>query len=200
MAAMVVVCAALAQPVAAQGEAGARDGFEIGDRLVAGAGEVRGGFREITWDDLIPPDWLPEDLFAGLFDDADLDALDDYDPRAIEIMDKIREVWDAAPVVEHMDGQRIRIPGFVVPLEGDAGEIHEFLLVPYFGACIHVPPPPANQLIHVLPDAAIPARWNMAPVWVSGVLTVARYDSELGSAGYQLRAVEVEEYREPLPR
>lgn len=197
---VVVLCAALALPVAAPAETAARDGFEIGDRLVAGAGEERGGFREITWDDLIPPDWLPEDLFAGLFDDADLDALDDYDPRAMEIMEKIREVWDAAPVVERMDGQRIRIPGFVVPLEGDASEIHEFLLVPYFGACIHVPPPPANQLIHVLPDAAIPARWNMAPVWVSGVLTVARYDSELGSAGYQLRAIAVEEYQEPLPR
>lgn len=196
----VALCAALVQPLAAQGEVVARDGFEVGDRLVAGAGEVRGGFREITWDDLIPPDWLPEDLFAGLFDDADLDALDDYDPRAMEIMDKIREVWDAAPVVERMDGQRIRIPGFVVPLEGDAREIHEFLLVPYFGACIHVPPPPANQLIHVLPDAPVPASWNMAPVWVSGVLSVARYDSELGSAGYQLRAIVVEAYQEPLPR
>lgn len=197
---LVALCVALVQPLAAQGEAVARDGFEIGDRLAAGAGEVRGGFREITWDDLIPPDWLPEDLFAGLFDDADLDALDDYDPRAMEIMDKIREVWDAAPVVERMDGERIRIPGFVVPLEGDAREIHEFLLVPYFGACIHVPPPPANQLIHVLPDAPVPASWNMAPVWVSGVLSVARYDSGLGSAGYQLRAIAVEAYQEPLPR
>ncbi len=179
-------------------EAAAGDGdFEIGDRLESAVvGRTVDGFRELTWDDLIPPDWLPEDLFEGLFDDVDFDALDDYDPRAIEIMDKIREIWDAAPVVERLNGERIRIPGFVVPLEGDGEYIHEFLLVPYFGACIHVPPPPANQLIHVMPDREIPARWNMVPVWVSGVLTVARLDSELGSAGYQLRGIKVEEYRQ----
>lgn len=197
---LVVSTIVLAPPAFAQGGAPGGDGFEIGERLLPGARDGRGGFREISWDDLIPPDWLPEDLFAGMFDDVDPDALDDYDPRAMELMDKIREIWDSAPVVERMHGERIRIPGFVVPLEGDGDEIHEFLLVPYFGACIHVPPPPANQLIHVLPDAAIPARWNMVPVWVSGVLSVARHDSELGSAGYQLRAVEVEEYQEPLPR
>lgn len=171
--------------------------FEIGERLdPAAAGASADGFRELTWDDLIPPDWLPEDLFEGLFDDADLDRLDDYDPRAMEIMDKIREIWDAAPVVERLSGQRIRIPGFVVPLEGDGEHIREFLLVPYFGACIHVPPPPANQLIHVMPERDIPASWNMVPVWVSGVLTVARYDSELGTAGYQMRGMLVEEYKE----
>ena len=191
---MALVCVPV--PVLAQGADGAGD-FEIGDRLAADSvGEWVDGFRELTWDDLIPPDWLPEDLFAGLFDNADLDAIDDYDPRAMEIMEKIREVWDAAPVVERLDGQRIRIPGFVVPLEGDGTHIYEFLLVPYFGACIHVPPPPANQLIHVMPDEEIPARWNMVPVWVSGVLTVARYDSEMGVSGYQMRGIRVEEYRE----
>ncbi len=177
----------------------AQDGFQIGDRLAPAATAESSAFRETTWDDLIPADWLPEKLFEDLFKD-DLDAIDDYDPRATEIMARIREVWDNAPVVEKLDGERIRIPGFVVPLEGDAAEIQEFLLVPYFGACIHVPPPPANQLIHVLPDKAIPAAWNMAPVWVSGVLTIARYDSELGSAGYQLQGIEVEEYKEELPR
>lgn len=168
--------------------------FEVGDRLeTLGLGEV-GGFRSVTWDDLIPPDWLPEELFEGLFDDADLDALDDYDPRAMEIMEKIRALWDEAPVVERLDGQRLRIPGFVVPLEGDGEYIYEFLLVPYFGACIHVPPPPANQLIHVMPDEPIPARWNMLPVWVNGQIMVSRFDSDMGSAGYQMRGMRVEEY------
>lgn len=189
--------AMLLAPPALSGEEPARGGFGIGDRLdAAAAGEAVDGFGELTWDDLIPPDWLPENLFEDLFGDAALDEVDDYDPRAIEIMEKIREIWDAAPVVEHLDGRRIRIPGFVVPLEGDGEHIHEFLLVPYFGACIHVPPPPANQLIHVMPDHGIPARWNMVPVWVSGVLAVDRYDSELGSAGYRMRAIRVEEYRE----
>jgi hypothetical protein len=170
--------------------------FEVGDRLeTRGLGEID-GFRSVTWDDLIPPDWLPEELFSGLFDDEDFDALDDYDPRAMEIMEKIRALWNEAPVVERLDGQRLRIPGFVVPLEGDGEYIYEFLLVPYFGACIHVPPPPANQLIHVMPDEPIPARWNMLPVWVNGQIMVSRYDSDMGSAGYQMRGMRVEEYEQ----
>lgn len=187
-----VLAAFVVSPVA--GVAAERD-FAVGDTLSADAGDARQGFRDVSWDDLIPPDWIPEDLFAELFDDS-ADEIEDFDPRAVAIMEKIREEWDRAPIVPRLDGQRIRIPGFVVPLEGDAEEIQEFLLVPYFGACIHVPPPPANQLIHVMPDDAIPARWNMTPVWVSGVMSVARYASDMGTAGYQLRAIEVEEYRE----
>lgn len=170
--------------------------FEIGDRLeTQGIGEID-GFRSVTWDDLIPPDWLPEELFSDLFDDDEFAELDDYDPRAVELMEKILALWSEAPVVERLDGQRLRIPGFVVPLEGDGEYIYEFLLVPYFGACIHVPPPPANQLIHVMPDKPIPARWNMLPVWVNGVIMVSRFDSDMGSAGYQMRGMQVEEYEQ----
>lgn len=186
---------ALAPVTAFAQSGGGQGGFEIGDRLVPGSGDVA-GFTEITWDDLIPPDWIPEDLFQGLFDDVDVDALEDYDPRAMEVMDRIRALWDAAPVVSDMDGRRVRIPGFVVPLEGDGKEIHEFLLVPYFGACIHVPPPPANQLIHVMPDEAVPAMWNMMPVWVSGVMSVIRQDTDMGIAGYQMQGMRVEAYEE----
>ncbi len=188
----------IATPAVAQSTDG-NEAFQIGDRLAGGDGGGSDGFNEISWDDLIPPDWLPEDLFQSMFDDVNMDTIDDYDPRAMEIMEKIRKVWDEAPVVESLNGKRIRIPGFVVPLEGDGESIHEFLLVPYFGACIHVPPPPANQLIHVMPDKEIPARWNMVPVWVSGVLTVARFNSDMGSAGYQLRGIEVEEYKDERP-
>ncbi|THF65352.1 DUF3299 domain-containing protein [Pseudothauera rhizosphaerae] len=172
----------------------AQPGYQVGDRL-SGGGKPAAEFTEIEWDDLLPPDWNPQ----ALFDDIDLDSLGDNDPRAMDLMRRLREEWDRAPVVQAMNGRRIRIPGFVVPLEGDGKTVREFLLVPYFGACIHVPPPPANQLIHVLPDKPIPGDWNMVPVWVSGVLTVARIDSELGNAGYQLRGIKVEEYVEPLP-
>ena len=179
----------VAQPAGAEGE------FDIGDRLEARADGKVNGFRSVTWDDLIPPGWLPEAFFEDLFSDEDFLALDDFDPRAMEIMEQIRALWDAAPVVEEIDGERLRIPGFVVPLEGDGQYIYEFLLVPYFGACIHVPPPPANQLILVMPEDPIPARWNMLPVWVNGIISVARFDSDLGTAGYQMRGIEVEEYQ-----
>lgn len=175
----------------------AQPAYQVGDRLNPAQRAGSDTFTEIEWDDLLPPEWDPQALFA----DVNLDEMLDSDPRAIDLMRRLREEWDRAPVVEKMNGRRIRIPGFVVPLEGDGRTIREFLLVPYFGACIHVPPPPVNQLIHVMPDQPIPARWNMVPVWVSGILTVARIDSALGSAGYQLRGIKVEEYvdTEPLP-
>ncbi len=194
---MLMALAVLAwQPVAAQKAPAGKGESQVGERPAPTAKATRGEYRQISWDDLIPSDWRPEDVFK----DFDLDAMTDADPRAMELMQKLREAWDRAPVVEGMNGRKIRIPGYVVPLESSADEIREFLLVPYFGACIHVPPPPANQLIHVMPDKPIPAGLNMAPVWVSGVLTVARFNSDLGNAGYQLRGIEVEEYKGPVKR
>ena len=55
----------------------------------------------------------------------------------------------AAPVVEALNGQHVKIPGFVVPLDASGETVKEILLVPYFGACVHVPPPPSNQIVHV---------------------------------------------------
>lgn len=170
--------------------------YRVGERLAAPAATARDGFAEIGWDDLIPADWNPEGFLSSL----KLDELEDGDPRAMEALQRMREEWDRAPLVERMAGARVRIPGFVVPLETDGRTIREFLLVPYFGACVHVPPPPANQLIHVIPDEPLPAGWNMLPVWVNGVMAIGRTDSEMGVAGYRLRAVKVEEYEDPLPR
>ena len=181
-------------PVLAQ-KAG-QDGYQVGQRLGQTGKAGSGRFREISWDDLIPADWNPEKFFL----DLKLNDLQDNDPRAAEVMQKIREEWDRAPLVQRFNGERIRIPGFIVPLETDGKTIREFLLVPYFGACVHVPPPPANQLIHVMPDKPVSAKLDMLPVWVNGVLNVARFESDLGNAGYQLRAITVEEYKEPLPR
>ena len=182
----------LAPPVWAQ----SGGSHQVGDRLAGADKGGKAGFREISWDDLIPADWNPEKFLA----DLELDDLQDNDPRAMELMQRMREEWDRAPVVERFSGQQVRIPGFVVPLESDGRTIREFLLVPYFGACVHMPPPPANQLIHVIPDQPIAAGLSMSPVWVNGVLNVGRVASELGSAGYQMRAMKVEAYTEPLPR
>jgi len=177
----------LAAPVWAQG--GER---QVGERVGASAGRVVDGYLEIEWDDLIPSDWMPEKLFEELF--SDVERLDDADPRAEALMRTVREAWDAAPLVEDFRGRKVRLPGFVVPLDGDARVIREFLLVPYFGACIHVPPPPANQLVLVRPDKPIPAGWNMQPVWVSGVMEVERRSSELGTSGYRMTGERVVEY------
>ena len=79
--------------------------------------------------------------------------------------------------IRKLMGKPIKIPGFVVPLEGDDGfeYVKEFLLVPTFGACIHVPPPPPNQVIHVILDKPVYFEKLMYAVWVSGIVEIGEY-------------------------
>ena len=100
----------------------------------------------------------------------------------------------SAPVVGELDGQRIRLPGYVVPLDFEATDVAEFLLVPYFGACIHVPPPPSNQIVYVTTVAGYPLKELFEPVWVTGVIRTQAYLNEVGDAGYTLKATIIEPY------
>jgi uncharacterized protein len=95
-----------------------------------------------------------------------------------------------------MVGQAVRIPGFVVPLEDGKDGLKEFLLVPYFGACIHSPPPPSNQIIHVLPKTPAKGYRSMDTVWISGTLVSVQTDSFMGAASWRMEAVSVAPYAE----
>ena len=152
-------------------------------------------FEEIEWFALVPADWEP----AKTFND-DIARLQDNDPRAMEALAKLREAWATAPVEPSMDGARVRIGGYVIPLDGEGRSFREFLLVPYFGACIHAPPPPANQVIHVFSDKPIDGVRMMDAVLVSGTLRAARNrtpDSAAGlldAVGYDMQAQLVTPY------
>lgn len=165
--------------------------YKIGDRLPEQA-TTKSAYKTVTWDDLLPKDWDPMAAFKGI----NLAKLDDADPRAADALEKMRRAWDAAPVNQAMDGRDIRIPGFIVSLDGGPGELREFLLVPYFGACIHVPPPPANQIIHVMPARPVKGIKNMEAVWVSGRLAIAPSETPMGNSGYQMQAKDVIKYKE----
>jgi hypothetical protein len=150
---------------------------------------------EIEWDALIPEDWRPETLF----DDAEIEYLNDDDPRAEALLEKLKRLWDEAPVVAELGGQRVKLPGFVVPLEMDATKIDEFLLVPYFGACIHIPPPPANQIVHVvMRDGKAFEGQLFDTVWVTGTMQIERLSSDLGDAGYRMDEATVTPYEVPF--
>ena len=81
----------------------------------------------------------------------------------------------------------MRLPGYVVPLEEVKGELKEFLLVPYFGACIHSPPPPANQIVHVTSRTPLKGWRTMDAVWVNGTLKAARSESRWAPAATDRR-------------
>ena len=147
--------------------------------------------KELDWDALIPEDWQPEALMG----DVEIENLSDDDPRALELLDRLKALWDKAPIVPALEGQRVRLPGFVVPLEMDATKIDQFLLVPYYGACIHVPPPPANQTVHVVTRKGKAFEGQLFDVvWVTGTMRVERLSSELAEAGYRLEDASVVPY------
>lgn len=99
-------------------------------------------------------------------------------------------------VNQELEGREIRLPGFVVPLELDeAGNVTEFFLVPYFGACIHVPPPPPNQMVYVIMKQGIKLDSMYSAYWVSGTLSARSRSTRLGAAAYTLTATASEEYR-----
>jgi hypothetical protein len=187
LSAALLAAAVPAQPL----EGVAAPGPALGGSKPAPAPKVD-GFQPISWDQLVPKDWDPMKELAG----ADLNTLQDGDPRAMQMMRRIREVWDNAPVNPALVGQAVRIPGFVVPLEETKEGLKEFLLVPYFGACIHSPPPPSNQIIHVLPKSVAKGVRSMDTVWISGTLATLRTDSYMGAASYRIEAQRVEPYVE----
>jgi hypothetical protein len=97
-----------------------------------------------------------------------------------------------APVVEALAGKRVHIGGYVVPLNFDATRVTDFLLVPFVGACIHVPPPPANQIVYVKVEQGFDVKGTFDPVWVTGTLKVTPTFTGLADAGYSLEAEKVE--------
>ena len=98
-------------------------------------------------------------------------------------------------VVHDLDGQLVRIPGYVVPFDfNEKRRQEEFLFVPYMGACIHTPPPPPNQIIFVRADPAIQLKDIWSPYWLEGTLTTEETHSDAGDAAYAVALVKLEPY------
>ena len=187
-----IAFALMAPLVALMGAIAHADDYRVGERLQPAPGKTQAGYTVTKWETLVPSDWHPEKLFEGI----NLSMLNDGDPKATQALDRLRKEWENAPANAALNGARIRIAGFLVPLERRRTDITEFLLVPYFGACIHTPPPPSNQIIHVFAVKPVKDGPDTAAVWVSGVLETTRSETGLGAAGYQMRGEIITPYRE----
>ena len=154
----------------------------------------RPAFHQIGWPDLVPAGWTPPDVLKGM----DVNRYQDGDPEAVDALSRMRHAWAGAPAVKSLDGHAVRIAGYVIPLDREGDEVHEFLLLPYFGACIHVPPPPPNQIIYVRSKAPLEGMMTMDALWVDGTLHVSSTDSPWGQAGYTLEAYDTQHYELPV--
>jgi hypothetical protein len=148
--------------------------------------------EQLDWEQLMPADYSLD----GFFDDRDIDAWDDLDPKTTLLMDELQQVLQSAPIVPEMDGKMVRIPGFVVPVEGENQNVYKFFLVPYFGACIHVPPPPSNQIIYADYEPGVKLESLYDAVWLTGKLTTKTFSHELASSGYTMDVYRIEPYDE----
>lgn len=181
------------QPTA-DGEKRAQGGQDQGHAQASNSGADAQGYRPMDWEVLIPKDWEPLRDFKSL----NFNGMSDSDPRAIAALRKLQKAWKNAPLNPAIQNEKIVISGFIVPLDSsDSSTIEEFLLVPYFGACIHVPPPPSNQVIHVVPAQPLKGFQMMDPVTVTGDLSPSRIDTPYGSAGYEMQAKSVTPYEDP---
>ena len=143
--------------------------------------------EELLWDDMIPL----KDTQAG-------SGFSSLDPEAAAAV--IEDPWaylDFTQPVEELDGRYVKVPGFVVPLESDeGGMLSEFLLVPYFGACIHTPPPPPNQIVYVTFDEPVDVTSTWDPYWVIGTINTKPYMGDIADTVYQLAGERLEDYEE----
>ncbi|MDH5183001.1 MAG: DUF3299 domain-containing protein [Gammaproteobacteria bacterium] len=161
------------------------------DTVTEATAQNTDGAIELTWDDLVPADWRPD----ALLKEFNLDEMKDDDPRAKEYEARLKQLWDVAPVVKELEGKLVKLPGYVLPVEDNGQKVTEFLLVPYHGACIHVPAPPANQTVYVITgDAEAKIRKVFDTVWVTGIIKLEKADRELATSGYTLLATKVEPF------
>lgn len=135
---------------------------------------------QLDWIDLIP------ESERNMFDKQGMPAID----HSGDMMQQSK----LGSVRQELNGSTVKVPGFVIPLEGDENMVTEFLLVPYFGACIHVPPPPPNQIIYVKFPKGAPVQELWDVIYVIGTLKTETISHELAETGYVIEGTAITEY------
>lgn len=155
----------------------------LGASVLVGRAVRAQSYVTIEWEDLIPQG-VP---YARIVERGAVD----------EVADIWKPVFDenATKVVEALDGQNIRLAGYTVPLAYSGDGMTAFLHAPYAGACIHVPPPPANQLVYVTAATPVPIVGLFDAIMVGGRLTVHARTTVLADVGYALAADTFERYQ-----
>lgn len=126
--------------------------------------------------------------------DSDLtSAFKKIDWRTLRQLDY--KTGKSTDTLKDLDGKPVMIPGFIVPLEDNQIEISEFLFVPSPQACIHVPPPPPNQMIFVKMKAPIQFQWGYRAFWVSGTLKLSTVESPYGAVSFEMLGDNLKAYR-----
>lgn len=151
-------------------------------------------YQEIEWTQLIPEDDLtallnPPEFLFNIEDGSELDSVDAlFDrPNKDNTSQRFEQALKSVRVIEEFDNKPIRIPGFVVPLKSDEHQrITEFFIVPYFGACLHMPPPPPNQMLYGKVTEGFELTELTIPFWFEGVIHIDTMSNLTGTSAYTM--------------
>ncbi len=170
--------------------------LEDSNRLAAAGDDanqlVSRGVREIGWEELMPEG--EEERLAQLYQQQ-MSMLYSGGPIAEGSAADTMVQIGTFNTVKELNETKVRIPGYTVPFEyGANAEIKEFLLVPYYGACLHAPPPPPNQTVFAIAEQPIKLRDLAQAVWIEGTMYTQTQESELADAAYTIRIDKVETY------
>ena len=156
--------------------------------------EVEKGHLPLKWEGLIAPGYDADSIIEKY--NPIIKTLAEGSDEANKLYEKMQAEYNKAPPNESLANKNVSIPGFIAPLEQSNGIITEFLLVPYFGACIHQPAPPANQtvLVKTAPDSGIRAEEAYDPIWVSGELLIDKSKTDIGTASYKVKEARIQKY------
>lgn len=147
----------------------------VGPRLA-----MADAYTDLQWEDLLPQgETAVPNVLRGLLPHDEDQLMSAVQPPS----SGVRPDWN---------GQIVRLPGFIIPIDYSGTGVTAFILAPYVGACIHVPPPPANQLVFVTTPTPYDTRGLFEPVRVTGIFGVSTMSTHLADIGYALAAQEIE--------
>tara|TARA_R110001583_G_scaffold195483_1_gene374098 strand:- start:6274 stop:6849 length:576 start_codon:yes stop_codon:yes gene_type:complete len=171
--------------------------------VTALAVEKSSPYKTIEWTDLLPK----ADLLALMAPPEELNNIEDGsldDQLSSQVFNALSLAGDSRyqqalvsiNVRSEYNQQKVRIAGFVVPITVDGQMVSEFFLVPYYGACIHVPPPPPNQMIFSRFSKSIKIDNIYYPYWVEGTLSTMLTENDLAISAYSLSIDSMSKYTE----
>ncbi len=117
-------------------------------------------------------------------EDIQANKVTNIDWKDLQLLDL--KSGDIPAELKKINGTTIKIPGFIIPLEDNQDFVHEFLFVPTPMACIHVPPPPANQIIHVKMASGKKAKMSYGPVWLTGKFIISESANKFSKTYFEM--------------
>lgn len=175
----------------------------VDNKTTENQGAPSNEYVTIQWTDLLPQDEIdilsnPPSYINDIEDGSAEDQLGSSmnNSIVIEMEDRYQQALVSTRVKSEMDGRAVRIPGFIVPIEFNGEQtITEFFLVPYFGACLHMPPPAPNQIIYVKSATGLKLEALYYPFWISGDLKASLVENDMATAAYSMEMANYEAYQ-----